>query len=197
MRFMREAGLAFDLAAVAGSSVIAGAIVGGVNLWHEIGVVAQFSLALGLVLLCASAIAVLFSRWNHARRGWMTNSRLQMKADAFGHGLIMAIRGPEMVGNLECRISGPNGLRFRSADRIIGSHGDSDREQFHFPGEFVPRVEPFPPAGRYMARWSGLISIEDEANPFNEERVPLGRETFRIDQFGGIHTKKRDRSLDV
>ena len=191
MRVFREAGLVLDLAWIGGSGFIGTAAVAVVNLWTDIGVVAQVMFGFSVSCLVLAVVVAMYQRlWQRPRKGWRPHSRLQMDTDQFGHGLLMTIKGPETLTGIECRISGPRGIRLRNLEPLWKAA--MNEATIHFPGEFKPKLEPFPPPGKYIVRWSALVTRQDERHPYNEERIPLGRETFRVDQFGSIKTKKRD-----
>jgi len=97
----------------------------------------------------------------------------------FGRGVRISIKNDaDEKHDLRCMVTGPDGTRYRSVQRLGGFRfSPSSGDSFHRPGEFEPKPEtPWIP-GSYSYVWSG-----DTGDIADDESEVLARQYFRVDE---------------
>lgn len=92
------------------------------------------------------------------RPGWRPRCEQAGSVDTFGRGVRLSVEGGiETASGLRCRVTGPT-VTADSVRRLVGASGSRAEEQFHFPGEFMPKFEMASLAtGEYRFAWYGDV----------------------------------------
>jgi hypothetical protein len=105
---------------------------------------------------------------------------------SFGRGVVLSIRSVENeTRHLRCVVQAPDGSRYENVKRRLVPSRARTEEEFHFPGEFRPKLQrPFP-VGYYSYVWTG-----DTGDPADDTTEELARRFFHIDDAGTITCHK-------